>query len=197
MMQRLGQTNVFLYRAQRAQVLFNDMEIREDLKKIVKLEREARWLNLQINVELYGRSATNLSKSIKSLGTGIGNKNLAKEESAIMNDLMNGSKNAAAASSGSSIHSDMEIIQAIQMMNSRMAEANDLRQKVFFKMNTLMRTQMNPANLEVAEIRRIAWARDAVNNNNSKRAAQKGNAGQSLNQLNPTADMNIGEWSSR
>jgi hypothetical protein len=160
LLNHMGTTTIHLNNIQQTNALVNDMEVRLLLKKALNLERQARWLNLQINLELYGRSAFNLRKDFKALGDGLKKNQLTVAQQTTMDELMSGSTNGASANSGSKMHTDTEILAAVDAMNDCMAEAQNCRNQAREKMNLVMRLQMTPANLEAAQIRRLKFARD-------------------------------------
>lgn len=70
LMSQMRNFNAYVYRIQQNNVLINDLEIRKNLEMAIVYERKARWLNLQINLELFGRQAVNIKNAFSNIGMG-------------------------------------------------------------------------------------------------------------------------------
>jgi hypothetical protein len=160
-----------IFRLQRTNVIMNDMEVREHLQQALLDERQARWLTLQVNMEIFGQNISDLSASMKYLLSGEG-KSISPFSSpgskSTYDQLLSGTTSSSALSQGAVSHTNMEIINQVDQINRLLQSANMHRTLAAQKMQKLLYAEMNPANADIYLMKRMIFAQNSQLGSNVK-----------------------------
>jgi hypothetical protein len=152
-----------IFRLQRTNVIMNDMEVREHLQQALLDERQARWLTLQVNMEIFGQNISDISSSMKYLLSGEG-KTISPFSSpgskSTYDQLLSGTTTSSALSQGAVSHTNMEIINQVDQINRLLQSANMHRTMAAQKMQKLLYAEMNPANADIYLMKRMILAQN-------------------------------------
>jgi hypothetical protein len=164
-MSQMRNFNAYVYRIQQNNALINDLDIRKNLEMAIVYERKARWLNLQINLELFGRQAVNIKSAFSNIG--MGPKSNAPEKTATDNapiDNLAAGDVRMATSGGRALHSDAELQEMIDGMQRYQSLAQECRWKAMVRMQDLARAQMTPENMDLIKIKRRLMTLERLRN---------------------------------
>jgi hypothetical protein len=165
LMSQMRNFNAYVYRIQQNNALINDLDIRKNLEMAIVYERKARWLNLQINLELFGRQAVNIKSAFSNIG--MGPKSNAPEKTATDNapiDNLAAGDVRMATSGGRALHSDAELQEMIDGMQRYQSLAQECRWKAMGRMQDLARAQMTPENMDLIKIKRRLMTLERLRN---------------------------------
>lgn len=166
LMSQMRNFNAYVYRIEQNNALINDLDIRKNLEMAIVYERKARWLNLQINLELFGRQAVNIKSAFSNIGMGpkpnAPGKTTDDDKSPI--DNLAAGDVRMATSGGRALHSDAELQEMIDDMQRYQGLAQECRWKAMGRMQDLARAQMTPENMDLIKIRRRLMTLERLRN---------------------------------
>ncbi|HEV8513864.1 MAG TPA: hypothetical protein VGQ59_11335, partial [Cyclobacteriaceae bacterium] len=159
----------YLLKIQQNQSLIHDMEIREHLRLAQSFERQARWLNLKLNTQIFGRAVVDLSQDFSFLANSAAwspgkssyedisvNGNTMSQLSSFSTRKFNFfSDSATTNSKGKVAAQDKELTDMMNQMYDYLNKASYHRSQAYTKLYKLMYQQMNPFNLDLYQIRML------------------------------------------